>query len=146
MSSLTALETGLSILIPSGFKWSKQVLQHRPGFQLVHHISAKNLPALKAIITQFLDCGENLDIFAPIATVASPLDQINNVDMAIANGLSWASAHVDHGKDSVRKLTDRHSAMVVGRGDIRTARQRHCHASRLSSVPNSRLNSSIKAA
>ena len=146
MSSLTVFETELSILIPSGFKWSKQVLQHRPGFQLVYHISAKNFLALKTIITQFLDCGENLDIFATIATVASPFDQINNVDMAIANGLSWASAHVDHKKDPVRKLTDRHSAMVVGRGDIRTARQRHCHASRLSLIPNNRLNSSIRAA
>lgn len=81
--------------MPSCFKWSKQVFEHRSSFQLVHHIFAENLLALKAIVTQFPDRGENLDM---VATAAPPCNKINNVDMATVNGLSLPSAHVEHEK------------------------------------------------
>lgn len=81
-----------------------------------------------------------------IATAAPPFNKINNVDIATVNDLSLLSAHVDLEKAYVGRPTDRHSTMVVGSGDIRTARQRDCHASRLSSTPNQRLNSWVRAA
>lgn len=81
--------------MPGCFEWSKQVLEHRPSFQLVHHVFAENLPALKAIITQFLDCGKDPDM---VETAASPFNKINNVDMTTPNRLSGALAHVDHEK------------------------------------------------
>lgn len=77
---------------------------------------------------------------------ASPFNKINDVDMATANGLSQALAHVDREKGCVGRPTDRHNTMVVGRGDTRTARQRECHAFRSSSTPNQRLNSWVRAA
>ena len=81
-----------------------------------------------------------------VAAVAAPFDQINDVDVATANGLNQVLAHVARKKESMGRHTDRHSLMVVGRGDIRTARQRDCHASRSSSTPNQRLNSFVRAA
>ncbi len=81
-----------------------------------------------------------------VATAASPFNEINDVDMATANGLNQALAHVAREKESMVRPTDRHSTMVVGRGNIRTARQRDCHASRSSSTPNQRLNSLVRAA
>ena len=81
-----------------------------------------------------------------VATAASPFNKINNIDMTTANGLSQALAHVDREKGSVGGPTDRYSTMVVGRGDIRTARQRDCHASRSSSTSNQRLNSWVRVA
>jgi len=45
---------------------------------------AINLPVAKAIITQFLYCPENPDVFA---TAAAPFDEIDDIDMAVADGL-----------------------------------------------------------
>ena len=81
-----------------------------------------------------------------VTTAASPFNKINDVDMTTANGLNQALAHVARKKESIGRPTDRYSTMVVGRGDIRTARQRDCHASRLSSTLNQRLNSFVRAA
>lgn len=71
-----------------------------------------------------------------VATAASLFNKINNVDMTIANGLNQALAHVAREKESMRRSTDRHSIMDIRRGDICTARQRDCHASRSSSTSN----------
>lgn len=71
-----------------------------------------------------------------VATAASPFNKINDVDMATANDLNQTLAHVAREKESIGRPTDRHSTMVVGRENIRTARQRDCHASRSSSTSN----------
>lgn len=68
----------------SHFEWLKQVLQHCPGLQLVHRLLAIILPAVIAVITQFLYCPENLNLFA---TAAAPRNEIVGVDITSADRL-----------------------------------------------------------
>lgn len=61
------------------------MLQHRPGFQLVPSSFTKDLVAAKAVITQILYCAEDLDV---VATATSPFDDIDDIYMTAADGLS----------------------------------------------------------
>ncbi len=87
----------LFVPILSCFEWSKQVLQHCPGLQLVYHLLAVNLPAVITVITQLLYRPENLNVFA---TTAAPFDEIDDIDMTAANGLfrGLVLAHLKDGR------------------------------------------------
>lgn len=78
------LEGKLFVPILSCFKWSKQVFQHCPSLQLVDCLLAINLPAVIAVITQLLHCPENPNVFA---TAAAPFNEIDDIDMTVANRL-----------------------------------------------------------
>ena len=56
-----------------------------------------------------------------VATAASPFKKINDVDMATANSLDQALAHVAR-ETEMGRPTDRHSTIDVRRGNTRTAR------------------------
>lgn len=63
---------------------TKQILQYGPSFQLVPSPFTINPVVLKAVVTQFLHCAEDPDVFA---TVTTPFDEIEDIDMTTADGL-----------------------------------------------------------